>query len=427
MTTEYTAYFPFGGLGAGALGFISSRVRIGAETATVRSLGGFDCDSLACEDFEQLTGSPSLCVRVEDLTPEELRKHAGEKAPDIIFASPPCKGASRLLRRVHVRRDKYVAMNELALVWLRLMLGTWDKPPRLVLIENVPLLRGRAGDMVGTLTQLLRGAGYAVTEGFHDCGEIGGLAQRRRRWLLVARHMGSTDALLYEPPKRRVRGCGEVLGTLPTPGSPEGGPLHALPRLSWASWNRLALIPPGGDWRDCPGVLREGQARREVFRRYLLADWAKPSDTIAGGGTNGPYGVCDPRIPRTPEQAVAARDGAPKLAPVIATADGTWHRPFTTLELAALQGIPTRVAAGPLTLAGSTSSARGRIGNAVPPPAAQAIADQMLTTLLSGDTGGFALSGASGVWAERDYAGAVRCSHSKNREVAIEHWNRASQ
>ena len=68
--------------------------------------------------------------------------------------------------------------------------------------------------------------------------------------------------------------------------------------------------------------------------------------------------------------------------------DGTWHRPFTTLELAALQGLldPEEH----LQLQGeSDSDHRMRIGNAVPPPAAQAIAGVMGTALLlswSGET-----------------------------------------
>ena len=68
--------------------------------------------------------------------------------------------------------------------------------------------------------------------------------------------------------------------------------------------------------------------------------------------------------------------------------DGTWHSPFTTLELAALQSLvdPEEY----LELDGlSDSDWRERIGNAVPPAAAEAIAGVMGVTLLlawSGET-----------------------------------------
>jgi hypothetical protein len=50
--------------------------------------------------------------------------------------------------------------------------------------------------------------------------------------------------------QRRIRGVGEVIGPLPLPGAPAGGPMHKLPNLSVMNWIRLALIPSGGDWRD---------------------------------------------------------------------------------------------------------------------------------------------------------------------------------
>jgi hypothetical protein len=93
----------------------------------------------------------------------------------------------------------------------------------------------------------------------------------------------------------------------------------------------------------------------------------------------------------------------PPAVPVIIAADGTWHRPLTTLELAVLQGFPAVWKGAPLQLAGTSSSAwRERIGNAVPPPAAQAIGERMLVTLLQADLEAFVLDGGSSVWVEPD-------------------------
>ena len=487
----FTALFPFGGLGAGALGFVRASARLFGADARFRVLGGIDIDPAACADFARLTGAPSLCVPVEDLTPERLRAFAGESAPDVVFLSPPCKGASGLLSAAKSKSAKYAAMNELALVWLRLMLATWATPPKLVLLENVPRLKSRAAAMVREYLRLLRAAGYVTSDGFHDCGEIGGLAQHRRRLLIVARHAQRVPPILYQPPRKRVRGCGEVLGELPLPEDPASGPMHRLPRLSWLNWVRLALIPAGGDWRDLPGVLAEGEARRERFKRHAVESWDEPVGTVGGSGTNGVANVADPRLamklgpnahhninrveawdvpahtvigatrvgsgalsvadPRVrrafdhgyavlpwtaPSFTVAGGShpgqGAysvadpraegrppwrrmsldealslevadprkpPPFVPVIVARDGTWHRPLTTLELAALQGLPTRLDGQPVVLAGSSSSAwRERIGNAVPTPAAEAIATAMLTTLLQGELESWAMSSGGAVW-----------------------------
>ena len=75
-----------------------------------------------------------------------------------------------------------------------------------------------------------------------------------------------------------------------------------------------------------------------------------------------------------------------RLTCVIESLDGTWHRPFTTLELAALQSLiePEEL----FELDGLSDQAwRERIGNAVPPAAAEAIAHVMGTTLLLAEAG----------------------------------------
>jgi site-specific DNA-cytosine methylase len=525
MMSDYTAFFPFGGAGGGALGFQQAEVRMLGQRAHFKILGGLDIDGQGCKDFEYLTGVPQACTDVRALTPEALRGIAGDVAPDVVFMSPPCKGASGLLSEALASSAKYQAMNDLALVWTRLMLATWGAaPPRLVLLENVPRLKSRAGGMLREIRRLLNRAGYVCSDGFHDCGEIGGLAQRRRRYLLVARHRERVAPLLYQPPIRRVRACGEVLGPLPMPGDLAAGPMHRLPRISWLNWVRLALIPAGGDWRDLPGVLAEGEKRREQFKRHAVEDWAAPVGTVSGSGSNavenvadprlglgackpgahhnkyrierwdgpahtvigatrpgsgapgvadprwgsgglgvknafdhgyavlpwdapsptvagkshpgnGAYAVADPRLTCRPressgaygviswEEAAGTVTGSacldngrfsvadprkpPAEVPVIVAADGTWHRPLTTLELAVLQGFPATIDGHPLQLAGNASSAwRERIGNAVPPPAAEAIATKMLVALMQADHEAFTLSGESAVWVQEPVVAA---------------------
>lgn len=252
---RYTALFGFCGIGGGALGFQAARAELAGVEGQIVSLGGIDNDPAACRDFERLTGSPALCVDAWRLTPAVLRAFVGSIAPDVVFGSPPCKGFSSLLSKKRAAEPKYQQLNRLVVQWTQLMLGTWVKPPRLILFENVPRITSRGKDLLAEVRGLLEAAGYALHEGTHDCGELGGLAQRRRRYLLVARHRETVPPLLHRPPLKRVRGVGEVLGELPMPEDPAGGAMHKLPRISWLNWVRLALIPAGGDWRDLPGTL----------------------------------------------------------------------------------------------------------------------------------------------------------------------------
>ena len=86
-----------------------------------------------------------------------------------------------------------------------------------------------------------------------------------------------------------------------------------------------------------------------------------------------------------------------KLIAIIRALDGTWHRPFTTLELAALQSLVDPEEQ--LELDGlSDQDWRERIGNAVPPAAAEAIAHVMGTTLLLAQAGETFILSAQPIW-----------------------------
>jgi site-specific DNA-cytosine methylase len=124
---------------------------------------------------------------------------------------------------------------------------------------------------------------------------------------------------------------------------------------------------------------------------YGVQDWVEPGKTVIGAGDihAGAAAIADPRIPVDREQGVW----------VIISLDGTWHRPLTTWELAALQGLPVFLPdSRPLVLAGKSDAKwRERIGNAVPPAAARAIGEEVLTALLVSERGDFVLSN-TGIW-----------------------------
>lgn len=294
----FTVFFAFAGIGGGAIGFQQA-------TATLEKLGlkgrfevigAFDVDAGAAADFEALTGVKCDVIDVRTMTPAWLRAKYPRR-PDVVFGSAPCTGASGLLSNDLAETEKYQEMNSLMLVWTKLMLAAWsDDLPLLNINENVPRLVSRAKDVVSEVVRLHQKAGYVVHAGTHECGEVGGLAQRRTRFLMLARLVAKVGALVYQPPKQRVRGCGEVIGPLPLPSDPAGGAMHALPDICATNWIRLALIPPGGDWRDIEGALAAHEKRREHWSRYHVARFDCATPTVAGSGTNGAYGVEDARV-----------------------------------------------------------------------------------------------------------------------------------
>lgn len=297
MKHRYRIGHLFCGIGGSAMGTSAAAARVGEHEAEFECVGGIDSDPLACADFRKLTGAPALCADLHELTVDELRAAWGPVAPDVVMSSPPCKGFSGLLSAAQAQEEHYQKMNRLMVRALMLLTSTWDQPPAMIFFENVPRIESRGQAIIAQCRAVLEAAGYVVATGNHNCGELGNLAQNRQRWFLLARHRTRVDQFVYCPPSMRVRACGEVIGPMPMPGDvAAAGPMHAVPNLAWKNWCRLALIPAGGDWRDLAGVLAEGQARRELFRRLPVTAWEDPAETVVGPGGSSSTNISDPRV-----------------------------------------------------------------------------------------------------------------------------------
>lgn len=577
---EIRHFHLFCGIGGGARGFNRGNARVGNMVARFRCIGGVDVDPGSIADFGSLTGVNGTVLDLFDrhqyvafhgkqppadwreATPEDIHCAANHERPHIVFLSAPCKGFSGLLSTSKSLTQKYQALNRLTERGVFLMCEAWKSdPPELIVFENVPLIQFRGRRLLDRITSLLRSYGYAVSETTHDCGELGGLAQSRKRFLLVARHADKVPPFLYEPDKRALQAVGDVLGRMPMPGDPRGGAMHRVPQLQWKTWVRLAFVEAGSDWRSLnklsvqdgylkdflivpdhfhsgymgvnqwtmpvgavrcrshplngnfsvadprfapSGGWKDGQAygvcdweshrgtvtgqqgagqggfsvadprmatkhnncfrivrygspagtvtggtgpsaggqcvadpsrSGETYGKYAVTHFDEPAGTVIAGSTTGQgaFAVADPRTKKNHDQgehfqssgnygvvpwnehtgAIASaancdngkwsvadpRIPAPnqKLLAVIRALDGTWHPPFTTLELASLQSLvdPEDF----LELSGLSDSAwRERIGNAVPPAAAEAIASVMGTTLLLAWAGTTFALGSSPIW-----------------------------
>lgn len=315
----------FCGLGGGAKGFNAARPVVGNVQAKFRCIGGIDVDPAGIRDFERLAGVRGTVLDMFDREQyrafhgrepgpgwreagtAEIHRAFGNEHPHIIFLSAPCKGFSGLLSETKSLTDKYQALNRLTLRGVWLMLEAYkDDPVELILFENVPRIATRGRHLLDQIVDLLRAYGYAVAETTHDCGEIGGLAQSRKRFLLVARHMEKVPAFLYEPEKRPLRAVGDVLGRMLLPGDLRAGPMHRVPSLQWKTWVRLAFVEAGSDWRSLNKLAVENGHLRDYLivpssqegsGAYGVRQWNAPTGAVMGrsGPSNGAFSVADPR------------------------------------------------------------------------------------------------------------------------------------
>lgn len=315
----------FCGIGVGARGFNLAAPRVGPVQGKFVCVGGIDVDPGAIANFERMTGCKGTVMDLFDreqyvafhghepppgwreMTPADIRAAYGPRRPDVVFLSAPCKGFSGLLSSTKSKTDKYQALNRLTIrgVWL-LLEAYKDDPIPVILFENVPRILTRGKFLLDQITALFRAAGYSVNLDTHDCGVIGGLAQSRKRALLIARNMELVPPFVYRPKEYRLRGVGEVIGKLPLPGDPIAGPMHRVPALQWKTWVRLALVPAGKDWRALnelavvDGNLRDfGIVPEVALRENALGvnAWGDTAPVISSQRApgQGRFSVADPR------------------------------------------------------------------------------------------------------------------------------------
>ena len=313
----------FCGVGAGARGFNQANPRVGNVVAKFECRGGIDVDAGAIRNFKRLTGAEGTVMDL--FSREQYLAFHGKEPPagwreagpadimatfgprvDVAFLSAPCKGFSGLLSSKQSLTDKYQALNALTLrgVWL-LCEAYKDDPVPIILFENVPRIANRGRYLLDQICAILRSYGYNVAETVHDCGELGGLAQSRKRFLLIARQREIIPNFIYTPEKHRLRGVGEVIGKLPLPGDPIAGAMHRVPALQWKSWLRLALVPAGRDWRALnelavvDGVLRDYGILPEGLRDNGLGvcRWEDSAPLLTGQRSpyQGRFSVADVR------------------------------------------------------------------------------------------------------------------------------------
>jgi site-specific DNA-cytosine methylase len=314
--TLYTVNFCCG-IGGQDLGFDESSHEYKGIKGKFETLVGFDNCTVACKNFERVTGNKAICADLftreqfimfhgkepgpewEELTAKKVRELC-RVSPDVIILSPPCKGFSRLLPQKTSKLPKYQALNMLPERIFDLTLEAWfDDLPAIILMENVPGIKdkGRGRETLKGIKNKLALCGYVFYEDLYDCGEWGGLGQHRVRYLLIARLPSKVPSFVFQPPKIPLKTIGDILGPLPMPGDIEkGGKMHRLPNLAWRTWERLALIPAGKDWRAL-----ENFDHKQWAGAWKIVPWDETTNAVTAatkgvGQSTGVSAVADPRL-----------------------------------------------------------------------------------------------------------------------------------
>jgi len=326
----------------------------GLRRGGFRVLAAVELDELAAETYA--VNHPEVrLIRgdIRKVRPDKLMRRLGLRQGQLTLLAgcPPCQGFSS----VRTRRKSAVVddpRNDLVAQMLRF---TRTFLPKAVMMENVPAL---AEDVRMTrLRSGLEKLGYRCNQLVLDAADHG-VPQRRRRLVLLAGRRRTLSPPLAITVRLTVRAAIEGLATA---GS-SGDPLHDLPETRTPAVRALiAAVPkdggsraqvPGGDGLACH---REFDGFKDVYGRM---PWDDVAPTITGGCVNPSKG----RFVHPQE-----------------------NRSVTLREAALLQGFPPDYR---FSLRRGKLLAAAMIGNALPPPLAEAQARALIADLNSRNKAG---------------------------------------
>jgi DNA (cytosine-5)-methyltransferase 1 len=316
----------------------------------------------AAETYEKNLNIRVRVADLRDLPPAEFRQSLMIERGDldVLVGCPPCQGFSRM-RNISGANDE---RNSLVIRYLEFV----DKfRPKYAFFENV---RGMVSSLHGRifydmLKSALRDLGYGVAERAVNAADYG-VPQHRHRAIVIAGRDGLVPPFPwpthgnprldvvkegFRKPWLTVRDAIERYQQL---GSDEK-PNHVPAQTGSVVTEFIQKVPKnGGSRADVPRIYwlachRQHKGHRDVYGR---ASWNRPGNTLTGGCTNPSKG----RFVHPEED-----------------------RGFTFREAAALQGFPDWFVFHGAKLA-------EQIGNAVPPPLAEAFAEVLYHQLQSRST-----------------------------------------
>ncbi len=147
---------------------------LGFKAQGFHSLGAYDSDRDACENFEVNIGSQVHQVNLNNGIPNEHALHG----VDALIAGPPCQGFSTAGKRV-LNDERNHLITQTGRLALRIL-------PKVLVVENVPgVLAGTHSRYWEEMDAMMRSAGYCTHTTQCQTSDLG-MAQSRKRVLFFA-------------------------------------------------------------------------------------------------------------------------------------------------------------------------------------------------------------------------------------------------
>ena len=317
---------------------------LGLKQAGINVVAGVDFEKRCAYPYEYNIHARFIHASVTDITGADLMELWPKKGIRLLAGCAPCQPFSSQRRGHSPSLDRnWPLLRSFA----RLVRETL---PELVTMENVTRLE--RDSMFTEFTDALQECGYHVSYGVLF-GPDFGLAQNRRRLILLASRRGEIQMPMPTHSPETYVTVDEVIGHLPHLGSGEHDPydsLHFARQLSPLNLKRAIASKPGGTWRDWPEELLAPCQKRDKEANFASFYGRMRGDTPS------------PTITTQPYNTGAGRFTHPRQ-----------DRGLTLREAALLQGFPQEFVFTAPEESITLTSVGKLIGNAVPPHFGRAV------------------------------------------------------
>ncbi|EAX6861351.1 DNA cytosine methyltransferase [Klebsiella pneumoniae] len=365
---------------AGAGGFSA-----GFSQAGLKPLFGAEINADACHTYQLNIGSPCHQLDLSTIEPVQLEKLAGGRRPFVVIGGPPCQGFSTAGPRNSADPRNQLIFNYLNIVE-RLS-------PRWFIFENVEglLTSGRGRDLARLVREFVE-MGYSIRLQKVNLASYG-VPQTRKRVLIIGNRLGidfqfPEELFSFDSGKARklsdkpmAPSLAEAIAGLGSAATARGAlvpyasanPVNAFDArmrkgnvagtvthhvgVELSGRMQVELLKPGQTMKDLPSELWHDSYKRRANRR--VSD-GMPTEKRGGA----PSGIkrLHGNLQSLTITSAAAREF---IHP-------TEHRPLTIRECARIQTFPDSY-----QWVGNNASVIQQIGNAVPPLAAEILANHL--------------------------------------------------
>lgn len=276
----------------------------GLGKSGIKVVAGIDLDESCKFAYEQNNKVKFIHKSVRDVDSKEIDELFGDTDIKVLVGCAPCQPFS-----AHQKNKKDRSSHKdwgLLYDFLRLIEQT---SPQIVSMENVPELRKER--VFADFVDSLKLQGYNVNFKIHDASNYG-VAQRRKRLLLLASKFGNIDFVESQEKKITIK---DVIFTVPKIKAGvydnKKDKLHISSMLTDINIKRIKQSKPGGSWQDwdeelLPNCYKKssGQSYKSVYGRMSWDDVAPTLTTQFINYGTGRFGH--------PEQdrAISLREGA---------------------------------------------------------------------------------------------------------------------